>query len=544
MWRFPVFITTIALIFGLPPELIASEAKLWHDAILSSTQTIDLNTSDSKDGKRIVWSSDNQFFEYSDLNQISTDDTKKSLRLVLPTRKSAVRFWITQSGNSEIHTVAARQPDFQIEAQRLDPSLALGIKVNVIKPLSVPYVLLSSSKSPHDSISKDNSSHGQVVPLIMNGTGEILWWLDPDHLKLNWFEFAIFEKLNAAEFAIAFQREQSSFYHFNLSGKLIDRLHKHDIPNPISLHHDFLAMPLSDNFLFLGNSAREWAVCDLHRSWQVKAGGPCPVELRSSKLSVNGAVIYQYDPKSRKLNKMWDIFDEFSPTISPTWFHAWGPLDARESVQFRSEALQSRPFPVSDNEKAHIEWVHANTLDRDSRGNLIVLSRNLSSIYWIEPVKFRTIRSVGVGPGFAYQWASCEETPFGPHTVSELPDGRMLLFDNNTSRHCPFDQPYPPPEPSGNSRISIYRWDHKARVLRKDWSFEPKPSLFAFGRSSVRQLRNGNFLAYFSDIQPSGKDVIIEVNPGTSQEVGRIEIQRGGAFSGYRAEPIYSLYQP
>ena len=141
-----------------------------------------------------------------------------------------------------------------------------------------------------------------------------------------------------------------------------------------------------------------------------------------------------------------------------------------------------------------IDYVHGNSLDADSLGNILLSSRHLSEvtkidrqtgdILWRLGGKNNQFRFVDDPIGFSYQ-----------HDARFLPDGHITLFDNGNFHTPPF------------SRAVEYEIDEPRMTAKLVWDYRHDPDVFGFATGSVERLFNGNTLICWGFTTPTLTEV-------------------------------------
>lgn len=236
------------------------------------------------------------------------------------------------------------------------------------------------------------------------------------------------------------------------------------------IHHDVLATAQNTILLI----AEEW------REWN---GQP-----------LSGEAIWEWVPETGETTRRWSAFDHLDPVVDR------GP--------------RSRPD----------DWLHANSLSRGPRGNLLLSLHFLNQVLSITP-DFQSLewRLGGIRASIPV------DDPFsGQHTAAEVSANRVLLFDNGFERE---DERY--------SRAAEYeiRGDHA--VL--SWQWRPQRDNWARVISGAHRLSNGNTLVAFGTPRdlPPGSTGPIEVYEVTraGRVVWHVAVD-GRVSSIYRATPL------
>jgi hypothetical protein len=208
--------------------------------------------------------------------------------------------------------------------------------------------------------------------------------------------------------------------------------------------------------------------------------------------TIRGEAIWEWSPETGALDKRWSSWDHFT--------------------------LATTPAPRG------VEWMHANALAIGPRNN-VLLSVNLwNQIISITP-DWRSIEWRLGGTNATYPLPVAEEFS-GQHTSREIAPGRVLMFDNGTSR-------------GGYSRAVEFSLD--AGTARTVWEWRSQPLNYAGAVGSARRLPNGNTMVAFGMsagvVGSTGPTEVYEVNAAGTvvwHLVTRTQTM-------YRAEPLTSI---
>lgn len=149
------------------------------------------------------------------------------------------------------------------------------------------------------------------------------------------------------------------------------------------------------------------------------------------------------------------------------------------------------------------DWFHMNTAIYDAADDSVIISSRenfivkvdyqTGAIRWIigDPTKYwYTFPSLR---GKALTWVGDALVPIGQHSISLLPDGSLMLFNNG---HESANQPAG--TPTGQSRaysaVSDYVIDEAAGTVREAWRFDHGQTILSIVCSSARQSANGSLL--------------------------------------------------
>ncbi len=249
-------------------------------------------------------------------------------------------------------------------------------------------------------------------------------------------------------------------------GEVVDSLSYSDfdgIP-----HHDHLILP-DNKVLYL---AWTYRVID-----DTEHGG-------DPETLVEGDSLRIWDQNTGVTYEIWNTFDALSTDVRMGW-------DPRPSA-----GLPDRPTLNSVAEP--VRWTFANSLAIGPRGNYIVSLKRLAQVVSISP-DLQTIEWTLGGPNSTFTFSDPTDLPYNFHTVSGLPNGNILVFDNGLGR---------PEEEGGEySRVLELALSDYDLVATKVWEYRPDPDNYARLRSSAYRLDNGNTLVSF-DTDPR---VLVEV---------------------------------
>ena len=212
-----------------------------------------------------------------------------------------------------------------------------------------------------------------------------------------------------------------------------------------------------------------------------------------------GEAIWSWDFVADRLEKHWSTHD------------VWTPADHSGDRSWTGD------------------WLHANSLARGPRGNIVV------SLFWTHEVVSVAADFSGVewslgGPASTFDVAD-GAMDAGQHTAVEIAEDRVLLFDNGLDR----------PDSTRYSRAIELQLDRTAGTAEVVWEYRPTPDIFAPIVSSARRLANGNTVVAFGTAQDfgglpsSGPITVHEVTPA-AEVAWTLEI--GGASLLYRATPL------
>jgi hypothetical protein len=203
------------------------------------------------------------------------------------------------------------------------------------------------------------------------------------------------------------------------------------------------------------------------------------------------------------------VLQELSPSGEVLFqWNSWGVLPYDQSL-----------YP------SETDYAHVNSMELANDGNWLVSVRGFSQVIKIDRASGQIAWRLG---GMANEFVFLDD-PFngfcGQHTVSQLPSGNFLIFDNG-------DYCYPEnPERGRVTRVVEYEIDELLKTAKLVWSYQ-RPSTVSAAQGSAQRLPNGNtFIGWGSNTSV----LATEVDPsGTPVFEVQATSNRGG-FVSYRA---------
>ncbi len=163
--------------------------------------------------------------------------------------------------------------------------------------------------------------------------------------------------------------------------------------------------------------------------------------------------------------------------------------------------------PPTDPTAVIYDYVHANSIDVDHDGGLLVSARNTSTVYKIDRATGTIVWRLGgkrtdfaMGPGAAFSWQ---------HDARRQADGTLTVFDDGAS--------------PGHSRAITLRLDEQAMTATLVRGFEHSAPLLARSQGNVQVLPGGNVLVgwgdagYVSEFSSTGEVVFDAAYPAAGQ---------------------------
>ncbi|CAA9474503.1 MAG: hypothetical protein AVDCRST_MAG38-1559 [uncultured Solirubrobacteraceae bacterium] len=228
----------------------------------------------------------------------------------------------------------------------------------------------------------------------------------------------------------------------------------------------------------------------------------------------NTALVLVYDRVRRDLRSVGgprdgvvvdNVIQEIEPRTGRVLFE-WHSVDAVPLARSRSKVQGNRTH----------DYFHANSVEVDGDGNLIVSARNTCSLYKIERETGallwtlggrRSDFKMGRGSRFCFQ-----------HDARRVADGAISLLDNAAG----------PPKLRAQSRAILLDVDEQARTVRLRRAYQHPGRFSAPNQASARVQPNGNvFVGWgavpvFSEFSPDGRlllDGIIASGKGSYRAV-------------------------
>ncbi len=217
-------------------------------------------------------------------------------------------------------------------------------------------------------------------------------------------------------------------------------------------YHEFKFLS-NGNYLMLGIDTRT-----IDMSQVIHNGNP--------NARVDGHIIQEFDSQHRLIWE-WNTFDHFQFT------------DIVDTLMLLSP---------------NIDYVHCNSFCEDFDGNIILSSRHFDEITKINRTTGEIMWRMGGSNCKNNQFNFVNDTRnnfFGfsyQHDVQLLPNGHLLIFDNESTNQADPD-----------SRAVEYEINDIARTVTKVWEYRHTPGILSNSQGSVQRLPNGNSLICWGD---------------------------------------------
>ncbi|HEY9164800.1 MAG TPA: aryl-sulfate sulfotransferase [Candidatus Kryptonia bacterium] len=345
----------------------------------------------------------------------------------------------------------ARNVDVRGQARKAAGVAALGALAGGQDSLPADFPFLTVTKSV-------NPSPGYVFLATLNGSsannyGNYLLMADnqgkPVYFKNVGSKSSLDFKIQPDGTLTYFDQNSDYHYVMNTSFKVIDSISCTN--GYFNDDHDLRILP--DGHILL--LCDDYQLVDMSKL--VSGGDPAAL--------VTGNIIQELD-KSRHVVFQWRSWDHFNIT------------DA-----------------THENLQAHtIDYVHANAIEVDTDGNVILSSRHLDEItkinvetgdiMWRLGGKNNQFTFVNDSIGFSHQ-----------HAVRRITNGDITLFDNGNYHTPPF------------SRAVEYKLDMVNKTATLVWQYRHTPDLYGFATGYVQRLANGNTVIGWGLTNPSVTEV-------------------------------------
>ena len=182
------------------------------------------------------------------------------------------------------------------------------------------------------------------------------------------------------------------------------------------------------------------------------------------------------------------------------------------------------------------DYIHANAIEVDADGNLLVSARNTSAIYKVDRRSGDVIWRMG---GKRSDFAIAPEAAFGwQHDVRRRPDGTITLFDN---AHGSADDKTGHP-----SRALVIQVDERAKTVALVREYPHPTPLIASSQGNVQLLPSGELFVgwgstpWFTQFRPDGETVFDATFPASKQSYRSLRFP----WSGRPTEPPAMAVEP
>ncbi len=192
-------------------------------------------------------------------------------------------------------------------------------------------------------------------------------------------------------------------------------------------------------------------------------------------------------------------------------------LDTAKNVVFQWRSWDH--FQITDTNQdltaATIDYVHANAIEPDADGNLLVSERHMDEVTKIDRQSGAIIWRLG-GKNNQFNFTNDPGEFSMQHDIRRLPNGDITLFDNRVNRTPSY------------SRGVEYQLDEVNKTATLVWYFRNTPDTYSYAMGRVQRLPNGNtLLGWGTALNPS----VTEVLPNGTKA---FEMTIGGLQASYR----------
>lgn len=347
----------------------------------------------------------------------------------------------------------------------------------------IPSYNVTLNNNPYDANIFFMTGGSQLKPVtITDKNGSTIFW---DNWGLKGWDF----KLNENRKITFFDRVSKGWYVMDSLQNIVDSVYCKN--GYIADNHDFIALP-NGNYILFAYDPQPYAMDTI-----VAGGSPNAI--------VEGLIIQELDSNHNLLFE-WSSWDHFHVT---------------DNVHLN----------LTNN---NINFIHANAIDIDFDGNLLISSRNLDEITKIHRTTGEIIWRWG---GSQNQFNFVNDYPFThQHTIRKTGINRYLLYDNGN-----FSSNY-----TGNANVSRaveYELDTINMTATKIWEFVHPNSLYTPSTGGVQRLPNGNTLICFGNLQAFGSGSIVTEVDTNNNIVFQMEFVNGQNL--YRAHKFdWNFFTP
>ena len=317
-------------------------------------------------------------------------------------------------------------------------------------PSDFPVLTVDTSNNPSDGylflaayVYSANSPYGRYI-IIADNNGTPLYYKKTRGSVTDF-------KIQPTGVLSYFDPSAQQFYIMNTSFKIIDSV---SCENGYNTDAHELRMTTDGHYFLLGDDAEK---VDMSR---IVSGGDTAAQ-------VTGNVIQELD-KDKNVVFQWRTFDHFKIT------------DA-----------------IGINLTAHtIDYAHANALDIDTDGNLLLSCRNMNEITKIDTSTGDIIWRFG-GKNNHFTFVNDTLAFTYQHAVRRLPNGDLTIFDDGNLHSPPF------------SRAVEYKLNESDSTATLVWQYRNNPDIYGFAMGYVQRLSNGNTLIGWG----TANNTLTEVTP-------------------------------
>lgn len=227
------------------------------------------------------------------------------------------------------------------------------------------------------------------------------------------------------------------------------------------------------------------------------AGNGYPtIDLHDLQILPNGnALIMIYDPQPVDMSAIVAGGDPNAVVIGLVIQE----LDTNKNVVFEWRSWDHIPITDGDVDltASVVDYVHGNSVELDSDGNILISSRAINEVTKIDRQTGDIIWRMGSGKGNEFTFD--EPDPFlQQHDARRLPNGNITIFDNHLAPNSTY------------ARGVEYEVDEVNKTAKRVWEYRSTGTSLAMG--NAQRLPNGNTLMGWGSKYPT----LTEVHPDNS----------------------------
>ena len=267
-----------------------------------------------------------------------------------------------------------------------------------------------------------------------------------------------------------------------------------------------MGFTLQPNGLLTYFDASSGSYLEMDSSYNVidsyKCGNGYQTDLHELRLLADGhALLLGDDPEIVDMSKIV----AGGNSNATVWGMVIQELDKNKNVIFQWRSFDHFLITDATHEDltaASIDYVHANAIDLDADGNILLSSRHLDEITKINRTTGEIIWRWG-GKNNQFQFINDSLLFSHQHSIRRTATGTMILFDNGNFRPVEF------------SRGVEYALDEQAKTATLVWQFRHSPDIFSMAMGSIERLADGNTLIgwgtaplAFTEVHPDGSTAL------------------------------------
>lgn len=406
------------------------------------------------------------------------------------------------------------ETDYQVRAFALERSgcptaVAVGqVTTGALPPQLRTATAESSGQSSFPLLMMDWPSAGPALPpgapgdrsrflVTLDQDNQVVWYYQvPSSFPIPPPEGAAYPIIRISNGNLMYIAAYYGLEEITVDGQIVRRF-RSERPAAARAHHDVVELP-DGWFLYLGAEDRK--VDDTAN------GGPTDLLLRGDTLHlVDLSTAYLLGPRYGAEEEVWNAFEGLDATDRVADWENW-----------KIQGVQ--------------DWTHANSMVLGPSGNIVISNRHADQIISLAP-DFKTIQWKLGGSGSSFTFADPSDRFRGQHSVQQLPNGNLLMFDNGNYR-----------AEGEFSRALELELDFRTMTARKVWAYRHQPDILSDRISNVVRLENGNTLINFGwRVGPDEPVVMVETRPDGTLVWEQTMRWRGLRAVRQRAYPLTSL---